>query len=143
MSIKQISVFLENKKGRLGEISALLAEKNINLYALSIADTQDFGILRMITEAPAEVADIIREAGYICNLTDVIAVSVPHAPGSLAHIVSILSEGDVDIEYTYAFAASGDDRAYMVFRVSDNLSAAALLSGEGLKTLSEKDIFPR
>ncbi|MBR3691572.1 MAG: ACT domain-containing protein [Clostridia bacterium] len=141
MSLKQISVFLENKKGQLAEVSALLGGNNINLHALSIADTQDFGILRLIAENPEAVAAVIKDAGYICTLTDVIAVSVPHTPGSLAHIVQILSEGGVDIEYTYAFAAADDDRAYMVFRVSDNMTAAALLGGEGLKTLSEKDLF--
>ncbi|MBQ3095270.1 MAG: ACT domain-containing protein [Clostridia bacterium] len=141
--IKQISVFLENKKGQLADVAAILGGKNINLHALSIADTQDFGILRLIAENPEAVAEIVKDAGYICSLTDVLAVSVPHTPGSLAHIVQILSAGGVDIEYTYAFASADADRAYMVFRVSDNMTAAALLSGEGLKTLSEKDLFAK
>ena len=130
--IKQISVFLENKKGQLADVAAILGGKNINLHALSIADTQDFGILRLIAENPEAVAEIIKDAGYICSLTDVLAVSVPHTPGSLAHIVQILSAGGVDIEYTYAFASADADRAYMVFRVSEEEKFKTLLTAHNI-----------
>ena len=119
MSVKQISVFIENKRGKLAEATRYIADHDINLKALSIADTQDFGILRIICENPEKAND---------------------TPGSLASILEVLSEANVVVEYTYAFL-SAKAGAYMIFRVDDNQSAAASLAAAGIKTANQTDLF--
>ncbi len=141
MGIRQISVFLENKTGQLLDVVNLLAEKEINLRALSIADTQDFGILRMIADRPEDVSQVIAEAGYICRLTEVIAVRVPDEPGMLAKILRVLSANGIGIEYSYAFTSGTPGNAYVVFRVDDNAATAALLAGEGIHVANQTEIF--
>lgn len=140
MSVKQISVFIENKKGELAQATRYIAENNINLRALSIADTQDFGILRIICEDPVAANDILQKGGFITTVTDVLAAPISDEPGSLAAILEVLSEADVMIEYTYAFL-SNKTGAYMIFRVDDNQVAAAALAGAGIKTVSQADVF--
>lgn len=140
MSVKQISVFIENKKGELAQATRYIAENNINLRALSIADTQDFGILRIICEDPIAANDILQKGGFITTVTDVLAAPISDEPGSLAAILEVLSEADVMIEYTYAFL-SNKTGAYMIFRVDDNQLAAAALAGAGIKTVSQADVF--
>ncbi len=140
MSVKQISVFIENKKGELAQATRYIAENNINLRALSIADTQDFGILRIICEDPIAANDILQKGGFITTVTDVLAAPISDEPGSLAAILEVLSEADVMIEYTYAFL-SNKTGAYMIFRVDDNQVAAAALAGAGIKTVSQADVF--
>ena len=140
MSVKQISVFIENKKGKLAEVTKYMASNNINLRALSIADTQDFGILRIICENPIKAADALREGGYITTTTDVLAAAISDEPGSLAQILEVLSESDVIVEYTYAFL-SANKGAYMIFRVDDNQAAAAALAGAGIKTANQNELF--
>lgn len=140
MSVKQISVFIENKKGKLAEVTKYIASHQINLRALSIADTQDFGILRIICENPVKAADALREGSYITTTTDVLAVAISDEPGSLAHILEVLSEAEVIVEYTYAFL-SADKGAYMILRVDDNQTAAAALAGAGIKTANQDQLF--
>lgn len=140
MSVKQISVFIENKKGKLAEVTKYIASHQINLRALSIADTQDFGILRIICENPVKAADALREGGYITTTTDVLAVAISDEPGSLAHILEVLSDAEVIVEYTYAFL-SADKGAYMILRVDDNQTAAAALAGAGIKTANQDQLF--
>ena len=140
MSVKQISIFIENKKGKLAEATRYIADHNINLRALSIAETQDFGILRIICEEPEKADEILKTGGYITTATDVLAAAISDEPGSLAAILEVLSEANVVVEYTYAFL-SAKTGAYMIFRVDDNQSAAAALAGAGIKTANQSDLF--
>lgn len=140
MSVKQISIFIENKKGKLAEATRYIADHSVNLRALSIADTQDFGILRIICEEPAKAETVLREGGYITTTTDVLAAAISDEPGSLAAILEVLSEANVVVEYTYAFL-SAKAGAYMIFRVDDNQNAAAALAAAGIKTADQEDLF--
>ncbi len=140
MSLKQISVFIENKSGKLAEATRYIADKNINLKALSIADTQDFGILRVICDDPASAEKELKSGGYIVAVTEVLAVSIDDKPGSLASVLEVLSEAGVAVEYTYAFI-SAKSGAYMIFRVDDNVVAAAALAGAGVKTVNQTELF--
>lgn len=140
MSVKQISVFIENKKGKLAEATRYIADHDINLKALSIADTQDFGILRIICENPEKANEALQNGGYITTMTDVLAAAISDTPGSLASILEVLSEANVVVEYTYAFL-SAKAGAYMIFRVDDNQSAAASLAAAGIKTANQTDLF--
>lgn len=140
MSVKQISVFIENKKGKLAQATRYIAEHNINLKALSIADTQDFGILRIICDNPENAEAALKEGGYITTVTDVLAAAISDTPGSLASILEVLSDANVIVEYTYAFL-SAKAGAYMIFRVDDNHSAAAALAAAGIKTANQEDLF--
>ena len=140
MSVKQISVFIENKKGKLAEATRYIAEHDVNLRALSIADTQDFGILRIICENPENANEVLQAGGYITTMTDVLAAAISDTPGSLASILEVLSEANVVVEYTYAFL-SAKAGAYMIFRVDDNQVAAAALAAAGIKTANQNDLF--
>lgn len=140
MSVKQISVFIENKTGKLAEATRFIADHNINLRALSIADTQDFGILRIICDDPAAANKALQDGGYITTTTDVLAAAITDKPGSLATILEVLSDANVVVEYTYAFLSSKAG-AYMIFRVDDNQTAAAALAGAGIKTANQEDLF--
>lgn len=140
MSVRQISVFIENKKGKLAEATRYIADHDVNLRALSIADTQDFGILRIICENPDKANEVLQAGGYITTMTDVLAAAISDTPGSLANILEVLSEANIVVEYTYAFL-SAKSGAYMIFRVDDNQSAAAALAGAGIKTANQDDLF--
>ena len=140
MTIKQISVYIENKKGRLAEATRFIANHQINLKALSIADSQDFGILRLICENPQETNEILREEGYLTRLNNVLAVEMEDRPGSLADILEVLAAQDIDVEYTYAFLSTKGG-AYMVFRVTDNAGAAKALEDAGIQTVGLEDMF--
>lgn len=140
MSVKQISIFIENKKGKLAEATRFIADHNVNLRALSIADTQDFGILRIICEDPVKAEEVLKDGGYIVAVTDVLAAAISDEPGSLASILEVLAESSVVVEYTYAFL-SAKAGAYMIFRVDDNQVAAAALAGAGIKTANQEDLF--
>ena len=139
MSVKQISVFIENKKGKLAEATRYIADHDINLKALSIADTQDFGILRIICENPEKANEVLQSGGYITTMTDVLAAAISDTPGSLASILEVLSEANVVVEYTYAFL-SAKAGAYMIFRVKDIEKAIAVLKDKGIKTLTQDDL---
>ena len=141
MSIRQISVFLENKPGRLQQMTALLAANDIDLRALSLAETKDFGIARMITDDAYETANILREGNYIANFSPVLVFAVPDEPGGLAKLLSVFNEANVNIEYMYSFPGSKDTRsAYMIFRVSHTAESERALASKGLKSLSQDDI---
>lgn len=140
MTIKQISVFIENKKGRLAEATRFIANHGINLRALSIADSQDFGILRLICDNPQETNEILRAEGYLTRLNNVLAVAIEDRPGSLARILEVLAAKGVDVEYTYAFVSTKVG-AYMVFRVTDNAVAQAALEEAGIGTAALEEIF--
>ena len=141
MSVKQISIFIENEKGSLAEVTKFIADKKINLKALSIADTQDFGILRIITDKPDEARDMLKNEGYTVTATSVLAVELTDAPGSMASILSVLSENNVSVEYTYAFMSTVENKAYMIFRVDDNDKATKTLIAANIPVINQEDIF--
>ncbi len=141
MSIQQISVFLDNTNGQIAAVTRLMAEKNINLRALSIADSHDFGILRLIVENPEETAEQLKAAGYTVTLTKVIAVEIADKPGSLAEILTVLSDANIGIEYTYAFVTAHAGLAYMILRVDNRSVAADVLEKAGYRVAKQSDIF--
>ncbi|MBR6407791.1 MAG: acetolactate synthase [Clostridia bacterium] len=141
MSIKQISVFLENKPGRLDEMISLLAKKNIDIRALSLAETKDFGIARMIVDDAFETANLLRDNNLIANFTSVLAFAVPDEPGGLSKLLSVFTEAKVNIEYMYAFLGNnGGKHAYMIFRVSNTKESEKALVSRGLRPMTEEDI---
>ena len=139
MAIQQISVFVENKQGKLVSTVKTLAENGINIRAMSIADTKDFGILRMITSDNAKTREVLSK-DTVVNSTDVIAVKMADRPGALYKVIAILSKEGINIEYMYAFTASDALGAYVVFRVDDVQQAQELIDKNGLKSLSDEDV---
>ena len=140
MAIQQISVFVENKQGKLVSTVKTLAENGINIRAMSIADTKDFGILRMITSDNAKTKEVL-STDTVVNTTEVIAVKMADKPGALYKVINILSNAGVNIEYMYAFTASDALGAYVVFRVDDVAQAQKLMDENGMKSLDDKDLF--
>ncbi len=141
MIIQQISIFVENKPGRLAEITRLLADNNINLRALSIADTTKFGILRVVVDKPAFAVDILKKEGLTVSFTDVLAISISDNPGGLALPLEILNRENIAIEYMYAFIGFTNNRAYVIIRVEDNEKAIAALTAENVPLLDAKDVY--
>ena len=139
MIIKQISIFVENKKGRLAEITETIAKAGANIRALSIADTTDFGILRIIVDKPDAAAAALKEAGITVSITTVIAVGIEDVPGAFAVPMRILADADIDVEYMYAFITRKSEKAYVILRVADNNVAAKVLSENGVELLSEDE----
>ena len=141
MSIKQISVFLENKPGKLQQMTSVLAANNVDMRALSLAETKDFGITRLVVDDVFNAVNILKEADFVASLTSVLAVAVPDEPGGLDKLLHIFSEASVNIEYMYAFIGGKDTKhAYMIFRVADTKAAEARLAGKGLKIMTQEDI---
>lgn len=140
MTVKQISVFVENRPGQLSEFSKLLERNNIDLRALSIAEAEDFGILRVIVDDPYNTIRILKAAGYVCSVTPVLAVEIADRPGSLVKILDALGNGGVNLEYTYAFLSRKKGSAYMIFRVEDNEKALEVLRSCEIKPISQDDI---
>lgn len=141
MFIKQLSVFVENKSGRLAEITAILAKANIDIRALSIADTTDFGILRLVVDKPDEAEKTLKDAGHTVTLTDVLAVGIPDRPGGFASAMKVLAQENISIEYMYAFVSRVIDRAYMIMRVKDNKQACEVLEKNGFEILKEENVY--
>ena len=139
MAIQQISVFVENKQGKLVETIKKMADNGINIRAMSIADTKDFGILRMITSDNAKTKEVLSN-DTVVNTAEVIAVKMADRPGALYKVVDILSKAGVNIEYMYAFTASDALGAYVVFRVDDVAQAQKLMDDNGLQSLNDEDI---
>ena len=136
MALKQISVFVPNQTGSLEKLVNILAEAGVDMRAMSIADTQEFGIMRMIVKGNTKATNALREAGYLVNISYVTAVEIPDEPGGLAQVVSILASHGVHIEYTYAFMTRSHGKACVVFRVEDNEAAESILNQNGIVTLS-------
>lgn len=141
MKVKQISVFLENKSGRLAQVTRVLGENNINIRALSIADTTDFGILRLIVNSPDLAYRVLKEKGFTVSATDVIAVEVVDEPGGLADVLSILKDAEINIEYLYAFLQKASKAALVVFRVEQLDEAIKILREKGIRILSEQEVY--
>lgn len=137
MIIKQISIFVENKPGRLAEITEIIAKNNINIRALSVADTTHFGILRIIVDNPEEVERVLRDAGLTVSITSVITACIHDRPGGLAEVLKLLSTRDIQIEYMYAFIAKSDNEAYVVMRIEAEDAAVKLLHDNGFTGMNE------
>ena len=132
MQIRQVSVFLENKVGRVMEITEVLGENKINLRALSLADTSDFGILRMIVDKVDQAIKALKDKGFIVKETEVVAVEVPDKPGGLAQVLEILCIANINVEYMYAFFEQPNDKALLIFRFDDSKRAIEVLSAKGI-----------
>lgn len=139
MSIKQLSVFVENKAGRLNEITEILAKHNIDIRALSIADTKEFGILRLIVNDIAAAKKALEEEGFVLSITDVLGINLEDKPGGLASIMSILNDINVNIEYMYAFLTKTEN-AYLVARVEDAKAVEQAITDKGITLLTNEDI---
>ena len=140
MAIKQLTVFVENKQGTVVTLTDTLSKNNINLRALSIAETQDFGILRLIVNDEAAAEKILAEEGYLIKITDVVGVKIGDAPGKLTAALKVLNENEINIEYLYAFMARTEKHAYVVIRVEDNDKAEKVLEEAGFHLITEADI---
>ena len=136
MIIKQISIFMENTAGRLADITDLLAKAGINLRAISLADTADFGILRMVADQPDAAVQLLKKAGFTARETDVIGVEVPDHPGELARVMALFRDAGVSIEYLYASLEHQTDKAVIVLKVDDIKAGVTLLEKHGFLTLS-------
>lgn len=141
MNIKQISVFLENKPGALYAMTGVLAQNQVDMRALSVAETKDFGIVRMIVADVYKATTVLKEAGYIHSITPVLGVAIPDVPGGLNKVLQVLNDAQMNVEYMYAFlGGKKSDRAYMVFRVEDNEAATAALAARGIKTVEQDEM---
>ena len=140
MSVHQISVFLENRAGQLAEITGVLADNAIDLRAISIAETSDYGVLRMIVDDAEKATGVLLSHGYILSMTPVVVVAVPDTPGGLAPVLALLSEGQIDIEYMYSLFTHQDGKAYMVYRISDEEKFVALLKSHGITPVDTDEL---
>ncbi len=143
MYVKQISVFVENKFGRMAEILNALAEKSIDISALSLADTSEFGILRLIVDKPELAVEVLKEEGVIVKLSDILAIAIDDTPGGLAKALNVLTDANVVIEYMYAFIGKADGKAMTVIRVDDEPKAVEALKNGGVALLTTEDISAR
>ena len=139
MALKQLSMYIENKKGKLSDAVKVVSDADVNIRAMSIGDTEDFGILRLIVSDYEKAKELLSEA-TIVNVTDVIAVKMDDKQGALYKILRVLEEAEINVEYTYAFTAHVNLDAYVVFRVNDPESAEKILNDKGFDTLSQNQI---
>jgi len=140
MKIKQISIFLENRKGRLYDVCSLLGQKGVNIRALNVAETESFGILRIVVDKPDVALDALKQADITARITDVVAVEVEDKPGGLANILKVLADEAVNIEYMYGFVEKSSDKALMVFRFDDADKAAAILKKHNIKVVDAQEV---
>jgi hypothetical protein len=141
MTIDQISVFLENKPGHLAEVTKIMGHAGIDLRAMSLADTADFGVLRLMVNDPEKTLELLRAAGCVVSVTQVLAVCIADKPGSLADVLSVLAEADVSVEYSYASITRKKENAYVILRVDDNDHALKVFAEHGITAASAEDLF--
>lgn len=141
MLIKQISVFLENKAGRLFSIAEVLGKEGINIRALSMAETADFGIIRLIVDNPEKAAEILKIKGFTVKITSVVAIEVDDRPGGLSDVLKGMEEAGVNVEYMYAFVEKSKNNAIVIFRFENIEKAVELLMAKGMKMLKEKEVL--
>ena len=141
MNVKQISVFLENKAGTMLELTNVLAEKGIDMRALSLAETSDFGIVRLIVDDVYEAATVLKDAGFIHTVSSVVGVCIPDEPGGLNKVLQFLADASINVEYMYAFlGGTSTKHAYMIFHVQDTKAAAAALRSKGIQLVQQEEI---
>jgi hypothetical protein len=143
MIVDQISIFIENKLGTLAEVTGIMGDAGIDLRALSLADTADFGVLRVIVDDPHKALELLRAAGFVVSMTQTLAVPITDSPGGLAHVLRILADAGVSVEYSYAFITRKEGNAYVILRVADNAQAQKVLSEEGVNATTDGNIFER
>ena len=139
MFVKQLSVFLENTEGRLDEVLKIIAQGGVNLLSASLADTMEYGVLRLISAEPEKAKQILKEAGFAARIDEVIAVVVPDAVGSLAKVIAMIHAAGVNISYIYGLSIDGEG-APIVIKTDDNAKAINLLKAAGVKTLGDEDL---
>ncbi len=141
MRVEQISIFLENKSGRLAEVTNILAKAGVNIRALSLADTADFGVLRVIVDQNETAKQALKSHGFTVGKTEVLAVAVPDQPGGLAKILGVLEAGHINVEYMYAFVQRSGDNAIMIFRFDELDKAIQVLTGAGVRVLKGQELY--
>jgi hypothetical protein len=141
MNVKQISIFLENKPGRLAEVTRIFEENQINIRALALADTSEFGILRLIVNDNEKAERLLKDHGYTVGVTEVVAVEVQDRPGGLHRILAALSKDRINVEYMYAFVRQSGRNAVLIFRFDDVASAVKRLAAEGMRVIDGQDLY--
>ena len=141
MRIKQLSLFIENKPGTLNKVCRVLKENDINICTLSLADTEQFGIMRLLIHDWENAKQVLKNAGFVANVTEVLALPVEDHPGGLAYLLEILDENNINIEYMYAFSYGKGDKAIMVFRFENPDKALEVLSNKDVDTIKNIDLF--
>jgi hypothetical protein len=141
MKVEQISIFLENKAGRLAEVTGILGGAGINIRALSLADTSDFGILRLIVNDHAKAKEVLKENGFTVGRTEVVAVEVADRPGGLNNILQILFEAGINVEYMYAFVQQSGENAVLIFRFDDIDNAIDVLTRNGVTVIEGQKLY--
>jgi hypothetical protein len=136
MSVKQISVFLENKKGRLAEVTGTLEREGVNMRALSLADTADFGVLRIIVDEVDRCLKVLKTAGFVAQVTEVVAIEVEDRPGGLHRILQVLDAGGLNVEYLYAYLLKRKAAAIVICKIDEREKALAVLTKAGIQTIS-------
>ncbi|MCR5292984.1 MAG: ACT domain-containing protein [Eubacterium sp.] len=141
MSVKQISIFVENKPGRMNGMTEVLAENNINMRALALAETEGFGIVRIIVDDVYEATTVLKDAGYINKINSVVVVEMPDVPGGLNKVLKVFTDANINLEYMYAIAGERNiNNAYLVFRVDDHKAAEHALKEAGIRYLAQEDM---
>ncbi len=140
MTIPQISVFLENKAGQLADITGILSENQVNMRAINIAETADYGVLRLIVDDASKASSILLEQGFILTMTPVVGVAVPDTPGGLSKVLGVISTEGIDVEYMYSVFGQKDGQACMIFRVADTDGLAAVLTKNGIAMIAGEDL---
>jgi hypothetical protein len=141
MKAEQISVFLENKAGRLAEVTGILSEANVNIRALALADTSDFGVLRLIVDNNAKAVEVLKSQGFTVGRTDVLAVEVEDRPGGLHRILDMLNKAKINVEYMYAFVQHTGKNAVMIFRFDNIADAVKILEENDVKVINGKEVY--
>ena len=141
MSLKQISVFVENKPGKMQHLTQVLADHNVDMRALSLAETSDFGIVRIIVDDVYSASTMLKDEGFIHSVNKVLGVAIPDEPGGLNTVLAILSEAEINVEYMYAFMGGKNvDHAYMIFRVEDRKAAVTALGQKGIRCIDQEEL---
>ena len=140
MTIPQISVFLENKAGQLADITGILSQNQVNMRAINIAETTDYGVLRLIVDDAAKASSILLEQGFILTMTPVVGVAVPDTPGGLSKVLSVISSAEIDVEYMYSVFGQKDGQACMIFRVADSDGLSAVLDRNEIRTIAGEEL---
>jgi hypothetical protein len=140
MKITQISIFLENRKGRLYDVCSLLGQNSVNIRALTIAETESFGVLRIVVDKSDLAIKLLRDNHFVANFTDVVAIEVPDKPGGLASILKVFADNDVNIEYMYGFVEKFSDKALLVMRFEDTDFAQQILAKHNIHVVAEREI---
>ena len=140
MALKQLTVFVENKQGTVVSVTEALADNNVNIRALSIAETDGFGILRLIVDDETTAEKVLTEAGYLIKITEVVGVKIGDAPGKLSFVLRTLDKANINVEYLYAFMTRTERHAYVVLRVENNAETEAVLENAGLHIITDADV---